>query len=596
MSRPRVVAAVFAACVILLLAAIARLTATVAALDRAESAARWKADSEERIRTALWRMETTVAAFIAQERAVPYFAYTPFYSANSVYSRMIAEPSDDGALVPSPLLTSPSRFVKLYFQFLPDGNLASPQVPGDVQRAALWVSPGQVEQAAQRLSRFAERVGAAEILARLPENGAASLQQQAETPAADEPPQQQFQSAEALEQRQQLANQREFRARSQTYGQIGQRQSKTGPELSSLDVIEGPFYPLWVDELLLLARVVQIGPQRYVQGCWLDWDELAPALRQQTTDLLPSASVAPASGDGDADGGRRLAGLPLRLVVSQTPPATAGLRPDARLSILLTWSGALIAAVAVGGLLLGAVQLSERRAAFVSAVTHELRTPLTTFQLYADMLAGGMVPDEEKQKLYLDTLSTEALRLGHLVENVLAYARLERRGGRSRAERVDVSRLLEWVRPRLEQRAGQAGMTLVVSPEDAAGVCVVADVSAVEQVLFNLVDNACKYAARAEDRRILISAHAPGGRASLRLGDWRVRISVRDFGPGVADLGRKLFQPFHKSAREAAESAPGVGLGLALSRRLARAMGGDLRLANSAGGTCFELLLPRAGD
>ena len=66
----------------------------------------------------------------------------------------------------------------------------------------------------------------------------------------------------------------------------------------------------------------------------------------------------------------------------------------------------LLAALAVGALLLGVVRLSERRASFVSAVTHELRTPLTTFRMYAEMLAEGMVPDEKQKKEYLSSAAS----------------------------------------------------------------------------------------------------------------------------------------------------------------------------------------------
>ena len=73
-----------------------------------------------------------------------------------------------------------------------------------------------------------------------------------------------------------------------------------------------------------------------------------------------------------------------------------------------------------------------------------------------------------------------------------------------------------------------------------------------------------------------------------------IRIEVSDRGPGVShgDV-KKLFRPFHKSAREAAHSKPGVGLGLALSRRLARELGGELSLCGEKGeGSCFVLELP----
>ena len=79
-------------------------------------------------------------------------------------------------------------------------------------------------------------------------------------------------------------------------------------------------------------------------------------------------------------------------------------------------------------------------------------------------------------------------------------------------------------------------------------------------------------------------------------GDGRVLVRVRDHGPGLSELQRKrLFRAFSKSARAAAETAPGVGLGLALSRRFAREMGGDLRLdASVTDGACFELELLEA--
>jgi signal transduction histidine kinase len=78
-------------------------------------------------------------------------------------------------------------------------------------------------------------------------------------------------------------------------------------------------------------------------------------------------------------------------------------------------------------------------------------------------------------------------------------------------------------------------------------------------------------------------------------GRW-LALCVRDHGPGLPPRAiRRLFRPFSKSAHDAAHSAPGVGLGLALSRRLARALGGDLRLEeNGPSGACFVLMLPVA--
>ena len=111
--------------------------------------------------------------------------------------------------------------------------------------------------------------------------------------------------------------------------------------------------------------------------------------------------------------------------------------------------------------------------------------------------------------------------------------------------------------------------------------------AAVEQILFNLVDNACKYAVPRGGTAIRVEVGRADGGAGLSF------LRVRDDGPGVPPKeARRLFRPFHKSAHDAAHSAPGVGLGLALSRRLARSMGGDLRLDAGLGGACFVLTVP----
>ncbi|MCD6404350.1 MAG: HAMP domain-containing histidine kinase, partial [Planctomycetes bacterium] len=261
-----------------------------------------------------------------------------------------------------------------------------------------------------------------------------------------------------------------------------------------------------------------------------------------------------------------------------------GLSPEI-LSLVVAWGCVLVAAAAVGVLLWGAVSLGQRRGTFVSAVTHELRTPLTTFRMYTEMLAEDMVPDDKKRRRYIETLQAEAKRLSHLVENVLSYSRLENSRATAATETIVLRDFLRGVEERLGERERQAGMTLVVEEPDAGGLCAEGDSSAVLQILFNLVDNACKYASRTTDRRIHIELGRAGGFAVIK---------VRDHGPGIARKNaRRFFRPFCKSAREAADSAPGVGLGLAISRRLARRMGGDLRLdRDSREGASFILMLP----
>jgi signal transduction histidine kinase len=345
-----------------------------------------------------------------------------------------------------------------------------------------------------------------------------------------------------------------------------------------------------VGEQLLLARRVQRDGQTYVQGSWLDWSRLRRELLAESADLLPSADLQPVNAENDAEPTRMLAALPVELIVGKTASALAvASTVDAPLQWALTfgWTALLLALAAVAALLRGVLALSERRAAFVSSVTHELRTPLTTFRMYAEMLARDMVPSPERRREYLDTLKTEAERLTHLVENVLSYARLERGRRPQRAERTTPAALIDRFEPRLAERAACADMQLQCSLDEAANAALLmTDVGVVEQILFNLIDNAAKYAARAADRRILL--HVSGDRQSIS-------FCVTDYGPGFASVraaGRSA--PFNKSAQEAAETAPGVGLGLALCRRLAKELGGRLELAppSPTSGATITLHLP----
>jgi signal transduction histidine kinase len=390
--------------------------------------------------------------------------------------------------------------------------------------------------------------------------------------------------------RQQAQGVNEYRRRSNYIALNNSAIQTANPDGSIIDKTVATFIastmaPLVTGGELLLVRSVSVGDDRCLQGCWIDWAMLRRDLLTEIRDLLPNAELALVGRPKESEQTRMLAALPVRIDPGPIAAAAIGLSP-VRLSLVVAWAALALAALAVAVLLRGVVTLSERRADFVSAVTHELRTPLTTFRMYSEMLAGGMVRDEAAKARYLDTLSVEADRLTHLVENVLAYARLERGGLGNRIQPVRGDELLKLATERLAHRALEAGMELAVSVDELAlRTIALCDASAVEQILFNLVDNACKYAAAAEDKTISLDA---------RVADARLCLRVRDHGGGLSvDQRRRLFQPFRKSADEAARTAPGVGLGLSLSRRLARDMGGDLVLdATITDGAAFVVTLP----
>jgi signal transduction histidine kinase len=476
----------------------------------------------------------------------------------------------------------------------PDGQFTSPQAPcGEYRAAALavHVTPEGLDQADLRLNELCDSLDRVALISRLPAPAEAIDSSVVVLPPPNLSARLPLQGRRGVaEDDQKTRGVNEFQVRSNyvaqnSASQLVQSPAQAAPRSPHELATSGLMKPLWIDGRLLLARRVIADGEVYVQGCWLDWPAIEAWLAGQVRDLLPDATLlAAVPGEEPA---RLLAALPVRLEPGQ--PSEIGAGPSAvKLSLAVAWSCVVLAGVAVAVLLAGVVTLSERRGAFVSAVTHELRTPLTTFRMYAEMLAEGMVPDAAQRQRYLTTLRHEAERLTHLVENVLAYARLERGRARGRVETVAVADLLAQVTRRPSERAVQAGMSLVVEIAAAARqIEVLTDMSAVEQVLFNLVDNACKYAAAATDRRIHLTVEDGHGRVALR---------VADHGPGIApELARRLFRPFSKSAADAAISAPGVGLGLALSRRLARQMGGDLKLERSSDCTsCFLLTLPVA--
>jgi signal transduction histidine kinase len=205
--------------------------------------------------------------------------------------------------------------------------------------------------------------------------------------------------------------------------------------------------------------------------------------------------------------------------------------------------------------------------------------------MYSEMLADGMVRDEESRRSYLETLRQESNRLAHLVENVLQYARLERSQPAGELERLRLAELVDRLRGRIESRAEQAGLQVdwrVDSQQLESSLRT--DPTTIEQIVFNLVDNACKYARRAARRSLEVS---------LDCGLQQLRISVRDYGPGIAAADRgKMFRPFSRLAHRGA--APGVGLGLALCQRLAAQLGGTLQFVPHQPGAEFRLLLPLA--
>ena len=164
---------------------------------------------------------------------------------------------------------------------------------------------------------------------------------------------------------------------------------------SPIRVVEGVSRPLWLGDRLLLARRVQIGEQTVDPGLLARLGGAQGAAAGRSGRSV-AAGRADAGDRRGADQAQPAAGDAARAAFRAAAGSRAG-RPGRRSACRWSsaWACLLVTALAAAMMLHSVITLSERRGAFVSAVTHELRTPLTTFRMYAEMLAGGMVPDAE---------------------------------------------------------------------------------------------------------------------------------------------------------------------------------------------------------
>jgi two-component system, OmpR family, phosphate regulon sensor histidine kinase PhoR len=259
----------------------------------------------------------------------------------------------------------------------------------------------------------------------------------------------------------------------------------------------------------------------------------------------------------------------------------------------LLWVSVLLVAIFVaailagGSLLLRQARRSQEEAAqktsFVANVSHEFKTPLTTIRLYSELLEQGRVRDQAQGGEYLRTIGRETQRLARLVNNALDFSRLEQ--GRKKYAREDVdlgaemARLLDTHAPRVAEAGLVLRRELPKTP-----VAVRTDRDAVEQIVINLIDNACKYAAEGGEVMVSVMPRSGGG----------AEVRVADRGPGVpAEHHERIFEKFHRVDDALTAEKTGAGLGLSIARQLARGLGGDLRYAPRAGaGAEFILELP----
>jgi signal transduction histidine kinase len=231
---------------------------------------------------------------------------------------------------------------------------------------------------------------------------------------------------------------------------------------------------------------------------------------------------------------------------------------------------------------------NRAKAEFLASMSHELRTPLNAIAGYIGLLEDEFSgPLSDLQRGYLERIRRSGQHLLALINDVLNFARLEAGSVRFELARVSLDRLVADVIGFISNQAAAAGHTLRVE-EVPSDLCVWADSERVMQILVNLLGNSVKYTPRGGVITVEFAREAP------EEGPGTVEVRVTDTGVDIEpERLEEVFEPFVQVGRELNRPSEGVGLGLAISRDLARRMGGDITVASHTGeGSTFTLTLP----
>lgn len=284
--------------------------------------------------------------------------------------------------------------------------------------------------------------------------------------------------------------------------------------------------------------------------------------------------------------------------------------------------GIFLAAIVTGGGLLTRLTLknmkdARQKTSFVASVSHELKTPLTSIRMYAELLQSERIKDPDKRRHYLSVMVSESRRLTRLINNVLDFGRLEQGKKQYHKRAIDLRELLNQIIDAHRLRIQQHGLEIITQfnfdgtsnsdnngqdknergygdgdgdenrngREQECNFTLTSDPDALEQVILNLMDNALKYARNGKFIRFVLKKEY----SAAATGDM-ILLKVCDGGAGIPPKHHEaIFEKFHRVDNTLTATHPGSGLGLSISRKILRDLGGDLVLEpNPTGpGCCF---------
>jgi signal transduction histidine kinase len=227
---------------------------------------------------------------------------------------------------------------------------------------------------------------------------------------------------------------------------------------------------------------------------------------------------------------------------------------------------------------------SNAKSQFLAVMSHELRTPLAGIIGYADLLTTGVVgPLTADQLAPVGRIRAGAWHLVSIIDEILTFSRVEAGKELIHLESVDLVHLVRECAELLRPTAAGKGLDLRLLTPEALGPFE-SDAGKLRQIVLNLAGNALKFT---EEGFVEVS---------LAEDERQVLIRVRDSGPGIPAANReRIFEPFVQLDQSSTRRNGGTGLGLAVSQRLARLLGGEVEVASAGGGTgsIFTLRLPR---
>ncbi len=236
-------------------------------------------------------------------------------------------------------------------------------------------------------------------------------------------------------------------------------------------------------------------------------------------------------------------------------------------------------------------EASRAKSEFLAAMSHEIRTPMNAVLGMAELLDREDLTDTARE--HVDTLRTSGRLLLSILNDLLDLSKIE--AGRIEIESIpfEVAAIAEHVRRMWAPRAEEKGLAFSLTLAPDVPATALGDPSRIQQVLFNLASNAVKFT---DEGAVAIAIEAGPTDTD---GTFELRLRVRDTGLGMdAQTLARLFNPFTQADASTARRFGGTGLGLTISRRLARAMGGDIEVDSAPGlGSEFTLRLAtrRAG-